>query len=85
MMISKKPEGERGDRGMEEIKKGDKVKLKFGGASMLVESVKRGVAVCVWQDNLNQPHREEYALDLLEKDIPLPFIPTILGAKRRDK
>ncbi|MDB5971242.1 MAG: putative small protein [Hydrocarboniphaga sp.] len=50
-----------------DIKVGDAVRLKTGGASMTVESIEGWKAVCVWRDN-NKPYREPYPLLVLRAD-----------------
>lgn len=50
-----------------DIKVGDAVCLKTGGASMTVESIEGWKAMCVWRDS-NKSYREAYPLLVLKAD-----------------
>ena len=46
---------------------GDLVRLKCGGAEMIVSETSRDFAICVWHDSHGTPHSTSYGFSLLEE------------------
>ena len=44
---------------------GDLVRLKCGGAEMIVSETSRDLAICVWHDSQGAPHSTSYRFSLL--------------------